>query len=135
MNERDYLVLAKKKSDEEIMNEYWTEVARRKIWISKDGTETPFKELEIGHILNIVNGLMEFENPHCKLVIKAIIQELIVRIKRKTPSRVVEALDHLSNMFQVALEKCDTLDIKQKNILEEGFTNYSNIIREEFIGR
>ena len=135
MNERDYLQLAKKKSDEEIMNEYWLNVARKKVWISKDGTETPFKQLELGHILNIINGLMLFENQNCKYVISALVQELTVRIKRKTPRYVEDALKELDNMFQTVLEKCDSLDINQKNILEEAFENKSNVIREEFVGR
>lgn len=135
MNERDYLQLAKKKSDEEIMNEYWLNVARKKIWISKDGTETPFKQLELGHVLNIINGLMLFENQNCKYVISALVQELTVRIKRKTPKYVEDALTSIKNLFGLVLEKNSTLNDEEKKNALDLFNDHCAVIREEFVGR
>lgn len=135
MDERDYLQLAKKKSDEEIMNEYWLNVARKKVWISKDGTETPFKQLELGHVLNIINGLMLFENQNCKYVVSALVQELTVRIKRKTPKYVEDALTGIKNLFGIVLEKNSTLNDEEKKNIKDLFYSHCETIREEFVGR
>lgn len=121
MDERDYLQMAKKKSDEEIMNDYWTKIAVRKVWISKDGTETKFSDLEIGHMLNIINGLLTFKNENCKDVISALISELIVRIKRKMPRYAFEALDTL---YDLAKETNPKEADNAKEILLEQLNKY-----------
>ena len=95
MLEEEYYELAKKKSQKDLMDDYWSRIAARKVWISKDGTETSFHDLEFKHLINIINGLMSFDHPRVKDVIRGLVNELVVRARRKTPSYIIEFLEEL----------------------------------------
>lgn len=96
MEEKDYIELAHKMKEDKVVDEFWLEVARTSIWISKDGTKTRFSDLELGHLKNIINGLTDFENKNCKFVLRKLINELIVRIKRKPPRYAYDAVEQLT---------------------------------------
>ncbi len=113
MTEQEYYELAKKRKEENLMDEYWQEIARTGKWISKDGTETYFRDLDLKHMLNIINGLLDFKNENCKLVVKRLIQQLVVRATRKTPKYVFEMLD---NLTQECVNKADSEEKKAEFI-------------------
>lgn len=96
MDEKDYVKIAHDLAEEKIMDEYWLNIARTSTWISKDGTKTAFKDLELAHLQHIINGLLEFENEYCKLVVKKLITELTVRVKRKPPRYAYDAVEQLT---------------------------------------
>lgn len=83
MKEESYIKLAYEKlSDNEIMDNYWREVARKRIWTSSStGEQCRFSELELGHIKSIIRGLLSFKNSNCKEVVMALYEELEKRIK------------------------------------------------------
>jgi hypothetical protein len=98
MNEQEYIKLAQKRAGEKVVDDFWQEVAITSTWISKDGTRTYFSELELGHLKNIINGLMTFENKNCKVVLNKLINELIIRVKRKIPKYAYEAVEELTEL-------------------------------------
>ena len=79
MKESDYLELAKKQTDFDLLESFWYKVLREEVWYSKDGTKTPFDKLSFKHISHIVNGLLDFRSPACKLIIKKLLNIFIER--------------------------------------------------------
>lgn len=125
MLEKDYEEIAKKQTEKNIIDDYWRNIARTKTWISKDGTKTYFKDLEIAHIQRIINGLASFENENCVLVINKLVEELIVRIKRYVPKYAIEAVDKLAKL---ALENHS----EDKKVIEDyKLRILANLIDEE----
>ena len=114
MLEEEYYEFAVKRNKKNLMDEYWKEVARTGVWISKDGKETAFSDMELGHLLNVVRGLLEFENENCKLVVKKIITELTIRATRKTPKYAFYALEKLTRIgIESSLGKDEEEEIKE----------------------
>lgn len=120
MYEEDYEKVAVTKITKEVMDKYWLDVARRKIWTSKDGTQTPFSQLSLHHIKSIINGLMGFKNENCKFVIEELLTELTVRIKRKPPKYALNAIDQL---VELASRNASEEELKDIN-------NYKELISE-----
>ena len=59
--ENDYLNIAKRKSDEQLLDEHWRAVRLSKIWFSnKTGVETPFEKLDNHHLQSIIKMLCKF---------------------------------------------------------------------------
>jgi len=122
MYEVDYLILAQKKSEKEIMDEHWKKVAKTKTWVSLDETETKFSDLELGHLMNILVGLLDFKNENVKLIIKELVNELRIRLNKKTPAYVKEAIDEI-----VSIARYSNSDKKILDTINDDYT----VIREK----
>lgn len=127
MLEEDYYELARKESEKDLMDEYWSKIARTKIWISLDGKETAFHDLEFKHLINIINGLVDFQHPAVKNVVRGLVNELVVRAKKNTPAYIVEFLNKL-----IDAACASTTDVKKRSDYKgmgEDILNFLNIYK------
>lgn len=79
MLEEDYRQLAIKRANTDVETNHWNYVLDNKIWVSKDNTETPFKQLDTAHLQHIAKGLLDFKHPLCAEIAKEIIDIIAER--------------------------------------------------------
>lgn len=116
MVEKDYLLVAKSRSEEEILEQHWTTVAKTHIWVDRVGKEVKFEDLDVRHICNIINGLATFKSKSCALVIKELTSELLNRFSKKLDVKGI--LDNLEALYKRLDFDSEAIDIYFKLIKE-----------------
>ncbi len=83
--EKDYLNIATKQEEQELLDKHWEKVKRMKIWVSTSGEKTHFNEIDNSHLITIIKMLIRFygERPSQPLqdLINALLEEVKVRLK------------------------------------------------------
>lgn len=74
--EKDYLMVA----EQNVLDAHWERVRNTRVWISADsGKETPFNELEDGHLRSIIKMLLRFSRKSCTELADVLVDELYKR--------------------------------------------------------
>lgn len=92
MLEEDYRQLAIKRANTDVETNHWNYVLDNQVWVSKDNTETPFKQLDTAHLQHIAKGLLDFKHPLCVEIAKEmidIISERAIENNKKALKRKV----------------------------------------------
>ena len=79
--EKDYLEIAIKGKEQQLLAEHWKKVAETKIWVKSAGEEIPFEKLGNTHLGQIVQMLIRFGSETCKPALQALTEELNKRFK------------------------------------------------------
>ena len=82
-SEYEYIIVADFEKEEEILEKHWNKCCERKIWISLDGTETKFEDLDRKHLVSIIKMLIRFDTKRTHKLLYALIEELECRLVNK----------------------------------------------------